>query len=201
MMPQPRQVWSPTASIIPQECGSSNDTTIKIKTAMTPQVVLLDDGSRRRRCHKSSYETTTQVGSDAASRPTRSRIELAVMPQVVLQDDDSSRRWCRKSSYETTNGVGNQAAVKSAVMPQERPCMVSYCFHSSIIPQECGSGIWCHYKDIRQHGSCSCSSMSSIMKELLAVSSIILIRWHGRRNWDFDLIQLKGEKYVLAGVC
>jgi hypothetical protein len=25
-------------------------------------------------------------------------------------------------------------------MPQERPCMVSYCFHSSIIPQECASG-------------------------------------------------------------
>jgi hypothetical protein len=40
-------------------------------------------------------------------------------------------------------------------------------------PQD-GSGIRCHYKDIRRHGSRSCSSMSSIMKELLIVSSIIL---------------------------
>jgi hypothetical protein len=74
-------------------------------------------------------------------------------------------------------------------------------------PQD-GSGIRCHYKDIRQHESCSCSSMSSIVKELLTVSSIterqhgsrncssmssimkellilssiILISWHGRRN-------------------
>jgi hypothetical protein len=43
--------------------------------------------------------------------------------------------------------------------------------------------------------------MSSIMRDLLIVSSIILISWHGCRNWDFDLIQLKGEQYVLAAVC
>jgi hypothetical protein len=87
MMPQERPCmvsYCFHSSIIPQECGSGIDATIKI----------------------------TQVGSDAASRPMRQRIELAVMPQVKL-----------------------------AVMPQERPCMVSYCFHSSIIPQECGSGI------------------------------------------------------------
>jgi hypothetical protein len=41
-------------------------------------------------------------------------------------------------------------------------------------PQD-GGGIRCHYKNIiRQHGSCSCSSMRSIMKELLIMSSIIL---------------------------
>jgi hypothetical protein len=43
--------------------------------------------------------------------------------------------------------------------------------------------------------------MSSIRKELLIVSSIIQMSWHGSRNWDFDLIQLEGEQYVLAGVC
>jgi hypothetical protein len=43
MMPQTRQVWSHTvtrSSITPQKCGSGNDATIKIKTTMTPQVVL-----------------------------------------------------------------------------------------------------------------------------------------------------------------
>jgi hypothetical protein len=39
------------------------------------------------------------------------------------------------------------------------------------------------------------------MKELLIVSSIILMSWHGSRNWDFDLIQLEGEQYVFTGVC
>jgi hypothetical protein len=58
----------------------------------------------------------------------------------------------------------------------------------------------------RRHASRNCSSMSSLMKELLMkelliVSSIIIIIWHGSHNWDFDLIQLKGEQYVLAGVC
>jgi hypothetical protein len=43
--------------------------------------------------------------------------------------------------------------------------------------------------------------MSSIRKELLIVSSIILMSWHGSRNWDFNLIQLEREQYVLAGVC
>jgi hypothetical protein len=150
-------------------------------------------------------------------------------PQVVLRDGNSSRRWCCKLSYETTNRVGNQAAVELAWCRNQsghdaawKTFVVSYCFHSSSIPQECGSGIWCHYKDIRRHGSrscslmssimkellivssitkrrhgsCSCSSMSSIMKELLIVSSIILISWHGSRNWDFDLIQLEGEQYT-----
>jgi hypothetical protein len=27
------------------------------------------------------------------------------------------------------------------------------------------------------------------------------ISWHGSCNWDFDLIQVEGEQYVLAGVC
>jgi hypothetical protein len=53
----------------------------------------------------------------------------------------------------------------------------------------------------RRHESRNCSSMSSIMKELLMVSSIILMSWHGSRNCYFDLIQLEGEQYVLAGVC
>jgi hypothetical protein len=57
------------------------------------------------------------------------------------------------------------------------------------------------YNTKRRHGSRNCSSMSSIRKELLIVSSIILMSWHGSRNWDFDLIQLEGEQYVLAGVC
>jgi hypothetical protein len=43
--------------------------------------------------------------------------------------------------------------------------------------------------------------MSSIREELLIVSSIILMSWHGSHNRDFDLIQLEGEQYVLAGVC
>jgi isopenicillin N synthase-like dioxygenase len=38
------------------------------------------------------------------------------------------------------------------------------------------------YNTKRRHGSCNCSSMSSLMKELLIVSSIILISWHESRN-------------------
>jgi hypothetical protein len=57
------------------------------------------------------------------------------------------------------------------------------------------------YTTKRRHGSCHCSWMSSLMKELLIMSSIILISWHGSRNWDFHLIQLQGKQYVLAGVC
>jgi hypothetical protein len=52
-----------------------------------------------------------------------------------------------------------------------------------------------------RHGSRNCPLMSSIRKELLIVSSIILMSWHESRNQDFDLIQLEGEQYVLAGVC
>jgi hypothetical protein len=37
-------------------------------------------------------ENVPQVGSDAASCPTRRRIKLAMMPQVVLQDGDLSRQ-------------------------------------------------------------------------------------------------------------
>jgi hypothetical protein len=35
------------SSIIPHKCGSGKDATIKIKTAMTLQVVLRDDDSSR----------------------------------------------------------------------------------------------------------------------------------------------------------
>ena len=35
------------SSIIPHKCGSGNDATIKIKTAMTPQVVLQDNNSNQ----------------------------------------------------------------------------------------------------------------------------------------------------------
>jgi hypothetical protein len=83
-------------------------------------------------------------------------------------------------------------------MPQERPCMVSYCFRSSIIPQECGSGIWCHYKDIRRQGSCSCSSMSSIMKELLMVSSITKRR-HGSRSWS-SMSSIMKELLIVSSI-
>jgi hypothetical protein len=115
-----------------------------------------------------------------------------MMPQVVLQDDDLSRQdACYKKQHNTTevwewqwchdikDQVGNDAATETS--------LVSYCFHSSIIPKECGSGNdatikinqdggdtasrpmrrwiechWRHYKDIRWHGSRNCSSMSSI---------------------------------------
>ena len=66
MMLKRRLVGSHTAkrsSIIPQKCGSGNVATIRIKTAVTPQVVLSDNDS---------------------SRPS--------MPQVVLRGDDSSRQ-------------------------------------------------------------------------------------------------------------
>jgi hypothetical protein len=52
------------SSIIPQECGSGNDATIKIN----------------------------QDGDDAASRPTIRRFKTATIPQVVLPDDESSRQ-------------------------------------------------------------------------------------------------------------
>jgi hypothetical protein len=99
------------------------------------------DQSRRRWCRKLSYKTTNQDGNDAARRPTRQRIELGVKPQIVLR---ARRRfqltmmpkvalWDNKSSRQSSRS-------KAGMMPQERLCMVSYCFHSSIIPQECGSG-------------------------------------------------------------
>jgi hypothetical protein len=53
----------------------------------------------------------------------------AMMPQVVLQDDD----------YK----VGSDAATETS--------LVSYCFLSSIIPQECGSGNYATIK-INQDG-------------------------------------------------
>ena len=68
-------------------------------------------------------------------------IKTVMTQQVILQDNESRRRRCRTLSYQTTNRVGSDdAAIKVGMMLQERPCMVSYCFHSSIIPQECGSG-------------------------------------------------------------
>jgi hypothetical protein len=125
------QVWSHTAtrsSIIPQKCGSGNDATIiKIKSAMMPQ----------------PRQIWSHTASIAQHNPT------GVWEWQCHYKDQSRRRWRRKLSYETMNQVGSNAASKvgmmpqsrSAVMPQEKPCMVSYCFHSSIIPQECGSAI------------------------------------------------------------
>jgi hypothetical protein len=128
-------------------------------------------------------------------------------PQVVQRDDNSSRQWCRKSSYETTNRDGIDAASKAGMMPQSKSAwcrkkdlvwLVSYCFHSSIIPQECGSAIWCHYKDIRRHGSRSCSSMSSIMKELLTMSSNTKGQ-HGSCNCS-SMSSIKKELLIVSSI-
>jgi hypothetical protein len=81
MMPQERPCmvsYCFHSSIIPKECGSGNEATIKIN----------QDGD-----DAASHPTRRRIkdGDDAASRPTRRRIELAVMLQAVLPDDDSSR--------------------------------------------------------------------------------------------------------------
>jgi hypothetical protein len=103
--------------------------------------------------------------------------------------NDSSWRWFRKSSYEMTNRVGNQAAVKLAydaaskvgMMPQERPCMVSYCFHSSIIPQECGSGT--ATVKINQDGDDAASHPTRRRFKMAAMPQVVLPDNEWSRPW------------------
>jgi hypothetical protein len=121
-MPQTRQVWSHTAtrsSIIAQKCGTGNDATIKIESAMMLQVVLRDDDwSRQGWWRKSSYETAIEVGNDAASHPTRRRFKSA---KCCKRDQVCSHTAARSSIIPQTWGSGNDATVKikSAMrMPQ-----------------------------------------------------------------------------------
>jgi hypothetical protein len=83
-------------------------------------------------------------------------------PQVVLQDDESSRRRCRKPSYQTTNWFGSDAAIKVGSDAARKNLYGLILLSLQHNPTGVWKWHWCHYKDIRRHGSHNCSSMSSI---------------------------------------
>jgi hypothetical protein len=85
----------------------------------------------------------------------------------------SRQWWRRKSSYKTTIAVGNDAAPETS--------LVSYCFLSSIISQECRSGIWCHYKD--QVGSDAASCPTRRRFKTAMMTQVVLPDDESSRQW------------------